>query len=65
MGSEVDLSQLALDRPSRIGSRRHLYSRYMLPVVLLLGFLGLGLWAAGDFIFPPRAVTVVPVRTVR
>ncbi|HBO43838.1 MAG TPA: hemolysin D, partial [Planctomycetaceae bacterium] len=36
-------------------------TRYVLPGVLLLGFLALVGWAARDTLFPPRPVTVVPV----
>jgi RND family efflux transporter MFP subunit len=62
---EVDLTQLAIDRspagPPRTGARRHLLTRYVLPLGLLAGFLTLLAWAARDAILPPREVTVVPV----
>ena len=57
--------ELAIDRggtgqPS-IRTRRHLLTRYVLPLVLILGFLSLMAWASRDLIFPPQPVTVVPV----
>jgi len=65
---EVDLQQLAIDRdarrapPTRI--RRHVLTRYVIPGVLIVGFLALIAGAARDLVFPPRDVTVVPVRSV-
>ena len=65
MNPQVDLRQLAIDRsdadaPKR-PRRRHLLTRYVLPGLLLLGFLGLVAWASRDVAFPPRPVKVVPV----
>lgn len=62
--TDVDLSQLAIDRaPERSHhGQRNLISRYLLPGLLVLGFLSLIFWASRDWIFPPRKVTVVPVR---
>lgn len=61
----VDLRELAIDRggldPPRRRIRRHLLTRYVLPIVLILGFLTLVAWASRDFIFPSQAVTVIPV----
>lgn len=63
--SQVDLSQLAIDRsaPSQVRghTRLRLVTRFLLPGVLVLGFLALISWAARDLIFPPRQVTVMPV----
>ena len=63
--SQVDLSQLAIDRsaPSQVRghTRLRLFTRFLLPGVLIFGFLALITWAARDFIFPPRQVTVMPV----
>ncbi len=65
--SQVDLSQLAIDRtPEDSGRaplrfRKHLVTRYLIPGVLLIGFLGLVVWAARDVVFPPLQVRVVPV----
>ena len=62
MSTNVDLRQLAVDRSSgNLRSRRHVLTRYALPAVLILGFLALIAWAGWDLVFPPRAVTVVPV----
>jgi multidrug efflux pump subunit AcrA (membrane-fusion protein) len=67
MSTDVDLRQLAIDRGGQsaqrppLRTRRHLLTRYVLPLVLLLGFAALVAWAARDLVFPPRPVTVVPV----
>jgi HlyD family secretion protein len=65
MKTDVDLRELAIDRggtgrPKRL-TRRNLLTRYVLPLVLIVGFLSLVAWASRDLIFPPKAVTVVPV----
>ena len=63
--TEVDLGQLAIDRGGtsrpRTKARAHLLTRYILPLILILGFLSLVAWASRDVVFPPRPVTVVPV----
>jgi multidrug efflux pump subunit AcrA (membrane-fusion protein) len=61
----VDLRELAIDRggtdrPS-LRARRNVFTRYVLPLVLIAGFLSLVAWASRDFMFPPKAVTVEPV----
>ena len=65
MSSQVDLRELAMDRrrtdEPRLRPRRHLISRYVVPLVLLFGFLALVVWASWEIVFPPRPVTVVPV----
>ncbi|MCP4784122.1 MAG: HlyD family efflux transporter periplasmic adaptor subunit [Fuerstiella sp.] len=65
MSNEVDLRELAIDRGSTgqpgIRTRRNVFTRYVLPLVLFLGFLSLVAWASRDLMFPPTAVTVVPV----
>lgn len=64
MSAKVDLSQLVIERdepPPRTRRRRHVVSRYVLPAVLVGGFLSLVAWASWDVVFPPRPVTVVPV----
>lgn len=65
MSNDVDLRELAIDRggtgePS-IRTQRHVLTRYVLPLVLISGFLSLVAWASRDLMFPPRPVTVVPV----
>lgn len=60
----VDLKQLAVDRiePARsIEPPRHILSRYVLPGVLLIGFLSVLGWATRDAFLPRHDVKVVPV----
>ena len=65
MSTDVDLRELAIDRGGtgqpRIRTRRHVLTRYVLPLGLIFGFLSLVIWASWDILFPPRAVIVVPV----
>ncbi len=65
MSNDVDLRELAVDRegPHQSGTkyRRHVLTRLVLPLLLILGFLSLLGWAARDLIFPPQLVTVIPV----
>ena len=65
MTPNVDLTELAIDRGGANGpsvrTRRHMLTRYVLPLVLVLGFLSLVAWASRDFVFPPKPVTVMPV----
>ncbi len=65
----LDLSQLALDRapasedvkrPS-LRHKRRWFSRYALPLAILLGFVALLVAAAGNQLLPARSVTVLPV----
>lgn len=67
MNSEVDLSQLAIDRGGGTMKppRRHVFTRYVLPGVVLFGALGVVGWASQDVLFPPHPVTVVSVVTTR
>ena len=65
MSTDVDLRELAIDRggtgqPS-IKTRRHVLTRYVLPLILIVGFLSLVAWASRDLMFPPKPVPVVPV----
>lgn len=62
----LDLSRLALDRSPSVEKtskrrRRRWVSRYVLPSVILLGFVALLGAAAGRQLFPKPSVTVVPV----
>lgn len=62
--SEVDLSQLAVDRTESTGSLRHrrnLVTRYVVPGLLVAGFVALVAWASRDVVFPPKSVQVIPV----
>jgi RND family efflux transporter MFP subunit len=65
MSAEVDIKQLAIVRDAReapkLRPRRHVVSRYVIPGVLLTGFLTLVAWAARDTFAPPASVWVVPV----
>ena len=62
--SDVDLSQLALDRTEssgRLQRRQNIITRYVLPGLLVLGFSLLVAWTARDWVFPPKSVEVIPV----
>lgn len=65
MSMELDLRQLAIDRganrPSNRVRRRPWLSRYVLPGIILGGFLAMLGWAARDRFMPSKAVTVLPV----
>ncbi len=65
MSASVDLRELAIDRGpasrATVRTRRRLMTRYVLPLLLICGFLSLVAWASWDMLFPPRLVTVVPV----
>lgn len=62
--TDVDLSQLAVDRPetSQSPSRRgHWLGRYAFPALLVGGFAALVLWCSQEYLFPPKRVQVIPV----
>lgn len=64
MSNDVDLQELAYDRrvsQKNLQLQQHVLTRYVLPLALFLGFLWLVVWASRDLLFPPKAVTVVPV----
>ena len=65
MSAEVDIKQLAIvrdePRAATVRRPRHVWSRYMIPGVLLAGFLALVAWASRDVLLPPTDVWVVPV----
>jgi RND family efflux transporter MFP subunit len=69
MNANVDLRQLAVRRqdspPSSPPRRRRLLTRYLVPAVILLGFVAVVGWAARDSLLPARPVTVVPVLATR
>lgn len=62
---QLDLSQLAVSRertaPGKARFRRAWLTRYALPVGILIGFVGLFLWAARDSFLPATPVTITPV----
>lgn len=61
----VDLSQLAIERDEsaapQVRARRNVLTRYVLPGVLVLGFVALIVSASRNLIFPAKPVKVVPV----
>lgn len=64
--TQIDLRQLAWNRdPSpaqgRDGKSSRWFSRYVVPLVLLFGFLALFSFSAGSHLLSRRSVTVVPV----
>ncbi len=67
----LDLSQLALDRSPRTGPspghrrRRRWWSRYVLPIGILCGFVALLATATGRWWLPQQTVTVIPVTAIR
>ena len=64
--NQIDLSQLAIDRAAPVRrKRRHLLTRYLLPMGMLAGFAGLIVWAGWEQLFPPQSVTVVPVQVLQ
>ena len=69
MTSELDLRQLAFDRSATVAPkrarRRPLFSRYVLPGVVVFGFLAMLGWAARDRFVPTKPVTVIPVVVTR
>lgn len=70
MSNSVDLSQLAVERspaagPAPAGASRRWFSRYVLPLGIVLGFTGLLTWAMRDSLLPAQPVTIVPVMVAR
>jgi RND family efflux transporter MFP subunit len=69
MNTNLDLRQLTVTREGAIAParlrRRSISTRYVLPGVILLGFLGVLVWATGDSLVPRKAVTVLPVLATR
>lgn len=68
--SNVDLSQLAVNRDGakQVNTRpptRGWLTRIVLPLILVVAFLGLLGWAAKDSILPSKPVTIVPVIVAR
>lgn len=64
MITEVDIQRLAIAREPKSAPRPHrrqLVSRYVIPGVLLAGFVALVAWSARDVLSPPQRVWVVPV----
>lgn len=68
--SRLDLSQLAVDRSGsakkpRVRIKRSWFTKYVLPLGILAGFLGLFGWAARDSFLPAQSITITPVLVSR
>ncbi len=66
--SQIDLQQLALERKPQsapVAHRTPYVVRCVLPVAILIGFIGLLMYAASDYFLPRRSVTIVPVVVTR
>lgn len=65
MNAQVDLRALALDRTEPTSSlrsrRRPIFVRYVVPALVVLGFVGLLGWAARESLLPATPVSVVPI----
>ncbi len=63
--SKLDLSQLAVDRSApktaRLKKNRSWLTRYVLPLAILAGFVGLFGWAARESFLPAHPITITPV----
>ncbi len=63
--SKLDLSQLAVDRgaprAAKLKQNRSWLTRYVLPLAILAGFVGLFGWAARESFLPAHPITVTPV----
>lgn len=69
MTSQVDLSQLAVDRSgsgtAATGKRRNLATRYGLPLGILVAFAAVIGWSLQDSLLPAKSVTITPVVLTR
>ncbi|MDZ4852451.1 MAG: HlyD family efflux transporter periplasmic adaptor subunit, partial [Pirellulaceae bacterium] len=66
--TRVDLQQLALERKPESASVAHrtpYVVRYVIPGSILIGFIGLLIYASSDHFLPRREVTIVPVIVTR
>lgn len=65
MASQVDLRQLAVERPAAgsrpLARRRAWLTRWALPLSIVAGFIGIAGWSAREYWLPAKPVTVVPV----
>jgi len=63
--SNIDLSQLAVDRgesrQASVRAKRAWFTKYVVPIGILAGFLGLFGWAARDSFLPTKPITITPV----
>ncbi len=69
MASTVDLNELRVERaaarPRAAVRRRHLFTRYLVPMSVLVGFATVIVWSARDSLLSSTPVTVVPVIVTR
>lgn len=69
MTSQVDLSQLAVDRSGSVtataAKRRNLATRYGLPLGILVAFAAVIGWSLQDSLLPAKSVTTTPVVLTR
>jgi HlyD family secretion protein len=69
MTSQVDLSQLAVDRSGSLSittaKRRNLATRYGLPLGILVAFAAVIGWSLQDSLLPAKSVTITPVVLTR
>jgi RND family efflux transporter MFP subunit len=69
MNPSVDVRQFAMERTRPAGAnaprRRPRLSRYLVPAIVIIGFLAMLGWAARDRFLPVTPVTVVPVIVAR
>ena len=65
MATQVDLRQLAVERPDpavrKIVRKRSWLTRWIIPAAIILGFLGVAGWSARERFLPAKSVTVTPV----
>lgn len=67
MTPKVDIKQLMVERrpDPRMAPPRHVMTRYVVPLLLLVGFAGLLIWSFRDAWSAGQPVTVVPVVVTR
>jgi RND family efflux transporter MFP subunit len=69
MNPHIDLRQLAVRNEDGIARRsrrrRPYFIRYVLPAVVVLGFVAVLAWAARDSLLPAQPVTITPVLSTR
>ena len=68
MTSKLDLKDLVNTRPESVllaAPPRRIVTRYLLPILMLGGFVAMVVWASKENLLPVSEVTVVPVITSR
>jgi HlyD family secretion protein len=65
MSTGVDLQRLAVHRDApaerSLAPPRRIWSRYVVPIGLVVGLLGVIVWASKDALLPAKPVTIAPV----